>query len=66
MGGGLYLPDATLMQFCRDPQGVLAAFADWFIVECRCCTFYRGVLVGVGLCGLVAGVEWLRLVLVTP
>jgi hypothetical protein len=54
------------MQFCRDPQGVLAAFADWFIVECRCCTFYRGVLVGVGLCGLVAGIEWLHLVLVTP
>lgn len=41
------------MNPCAKP-GLVVRLADLFIVECHCCTFYRGV--GLGLVvGLVVG-----------
>lgn len=40
---------------------IVYRFARPFLVECPCCTFYRGVFVGFSLATVVAGVliEWL-------
>lgn len=32
-----------------------AKVADWFIVTCSCCSFWRGALLG-GLVGVIVGV----------
>ena len=52
MGSGLCLPGAAVS--CDTPERWAVKVADWFVVECHCCTFYRGV--GVGL--LLATCGW--------
>ncbi len=45
----------TRHAMCATPDTVWSRVADQFTVECVCCTFWRGMLLG-GLAGALCGV----------
>jgi hypothetical protein len=45
----------TRHAMCATPGTFWVRVADQFIVDCHCCTFWRGMLIG-GLSGALCGV----------
>ena len=45
---------ATRHAMCATPDTFWSRVAHQFIVDCECCTFWRGMLIG-GLSGVISG-----------